>query len=466
MKASTFAGPPPSAAVHRQFAPVAPSLERRRLQSYLGIMLGDIVAIFAGFALAGYLYLGWKGANSSAVQAQLLLPIFLTIALYNGSYALGVLMRPYLGMIRSAFALFLAAAALVFIAFYTKSSADFSRVAFTIGVLFSGLMLIWTRAQMRSFVAWRCGSHVMNELVIDDGGPHVDLPGVTRISAAAHGLVPDLGDPHAMDRIGLTLCNMDRVVVSCPPERRGAWAIIFKGANIAGEVLDDAVVELGAQGAREAGGHGWLLVSSGPLGLRARAAKRLFDICLAGGALLLLSPVMLAVALAILIEDGRPVLFFQRRVGRGNRFFAIAKFRSMTNGETDGDGHVSTAREDQRITRVGRFIRRTSIDELPQLFNVLRGDMSLVGPRPHAIGSQAGDKLFWEVDTRYWQRHSLRPGLSGLAQVRGLRGATEQESDLANRLQADLEYLEGWSIWRDIRIIFLTLRVVMHEQAF
>ncbi len=92
--------------------------------------------------------------------------------------------------------------------------------------------------------------------------------------------------------------------------------------------------------------------------------------------------------------------------------------------------------------------------------------MSLVGPRPHAIGSQAGDKLFWEVDNRYWQRHSLRPGLSGLAQVRGLRGATEQESDLASRLQADLEYLEGWTIWRDIRIVFLTLRVLLHDKAF
>ena len=115
---------------------------------------------------------------------------------------------------------------------------------------------------------------------------------------------------------------------------------------------------------------------------------------------------------------------------------------------------------------MGRFIRRTSIDELPQLINVIEGKMSLVGPRPHALGSQAGDKLFWEVDRRYWLRHALKPGLTGLAQVRGLRGATAQESDLADRLGADLEYLNGWSLWRDMRIIAATLGVLVHDRAF
>lgn len=446
--------------------PLAPSLERRRLQCYLAILLGDVLAIFAGFGAAGYLYLGWEGMADASVQAQLLTPIFLTIALYNGSYSMGVLSDAVHGIVRGLLALAISATVVVFIAFYTKSSAEFSRFAFTLGIGLTALLLVWTRNQMRDFVAWRCGDRVLNELTIHDGGPHVEMPGTFVISAEQAGLVPDLANPHALDRIGLILRNIDRVSVSCPPERRAAWAMILKGANVDGEVLDDSVLALGAQGARAAGGHGWLEVSTGPLGLRSRLMKRLLDFGISAAALVVLSPLMLVAALAILIEDGRPVLFSQRRLGRGNRFFEVLKFRSMAKARSDSDGLQSTQREDDRITGVGRFIRRTSIDELPQLINVLRGDMSLVGPRPHAIGSQAGDKLFWEVDTRYWLRHSLKPGMSGLAQVRGLRGATEQESDLANRLQSDLEYLEGWTIWRDIRIIALTLRVVIHDRAF
>ena len=126
----------------------------------------------------------------------------------------------------------------------------------------------------------------------------------------------------------------------------------------------------------------------------------------------------------------------------------------------------ATTSSRQRVTRVGAFLRKSSIDELPQLFNVLKGDMSLVGPRPHAIGSLAGNKLFWEVDQRYWHRHSLRPGLTGLAQIRGLRGATDHESDLSSRLQSDLEYLVGWTIFRDVRILFATVGVLVHDRAF
>ena len=132
----------------------------------------------------------------------------------------------------------------------------------------------------------------------------------------------------------------------------------------------------------------------------------------------------------------------------------------------DAEGNRSASKDDDRITRIGGFLRKTSMDELPQLLNVLIGDMSIVGPRPHALGSQAGNKLFWQVDHRYWQRHSLRPGITGLAQIRGFRGATEKESDLTSRLQADLEYLAGWTIWRDIQIIIATAKVVVHDRAF
>jgi len=442
---------------------LAPSLERRRLQCYLGLIVADALALLFGFGLGGYLYLG---DVEGFILGQLVLPIYVTIALYNGAYSLEALRQPWNGMASAELALAISSAAVVFIAFYLKASTDFSRFAFTLGLTFAGLALLWIRVQMRSFVTWRCGINVVNELIIDDGGPSVAIDGAIRLDAGQAGIAPRLDDPHALDRIGLALRNIDRVIVSCPPPRRADWALMLKGANIEGEVIDEAVALLGAQGARIAGGNGLLLVSAGPLGLRARAMKRTLDIVAASAAILVLSPLLLLVALAVKLEDGGPVLFVQRRMGRGNTFFNMYKFRSMSVAGSDSDGNVSTARDDARVTRIGGLLRRTSIDEFPQLFNVLLGNMSLVGPRPHAIGSQAGDKLFWEVDQRYWQRHSLKPGMSGLAQVRGFRGATERESDLTDRLQSDLEYLEGWTVMRDIKIIIQTLGVLVHDRAY
>jgi len=307
----------------------AQPLEQRRLQGYLAQMLGDIFSIFAGFGLSGYLYLGLDGLDQAAILAQLLLPVFLTVALYNGAYALSTLRSARTGALRGLSALAISAAVVVFITFYTKSSAEFSRVLFTAGVIITGLVLVWTRLQMREFVRWRCGTRLINELLIDDGGPPIDLPGAIRVDAGALGLAPALDDPVQLNRIGAVLHAIDRAVVTCPPARRAAWATILKGANIDGEVIDPAVAELGAHGARSVNGQGFLRVSVGPLGLRARAAKRLFDLVLAGGGLLVLSPLILLVTIAILLEDGSPVLFVQRRVGRSNRFFAMYKFRSM-----------------------------------------------------------------------------------------------------------------------------------------
>jgi len=445
---------------------LAPSLERRRLQCYLALIIADSIALLAGFVIASFLYTGYSGVSADLVTAQLILPIFLTIAFYNGSYSIDSLGSVVLGFDRAFFALTLSALFVALIAFVTKSGGEFSRVGFFAGTALAAALLAWSRLSMRSFVHWRCGANVRNELVIDDGGPTVKVPGAIVASADALGLRADLNDPGVLDRIDRVLRNIDRVVVSCPLERRAVWAMLLKGANIEGEVLDEQVRVLGAQGARVIGDQGMLLVSVGPLGLRARVIKRLFDLVCAGIAIVVLSPLLALVALAIKFDDGGPILFVQKRVGRSNRFFQMYKFRSMAVNRADRDGLVSASRDDNRVTRVGAFMRRTSIDELPQLFNVLKGDMSIVGPRPHALGSHAGDKLFWEVDRRYWHRHSLKPGLSGLAQVRGYRGATESESDLLNRLQSDLEYLEGWTITRDITIILLTLRVLVHDRAF
>lgn len=445
---------------------LAISLERARLRLYLIQMALDVVLLLGSFFAAGAIYFGGVVPRQPFLAAQLMLPLYLTIALHNSTYSLGSLTNWRTAVWKMIAAMFIAAALLNFLAFFVKLNTFFSRVMFVGGFVGAIAVMTATRYAIGRWVARTWGPNPINILQIDAGGPMLRIPHAVRVDAQEHDLRPVLDDPHALDRLARYFRNMDQVVVNCPLEQRAAWAQVLKGSGVHGEVTSHVEPAIGALGLEHRGELVTLLVSTGPLGMRARASKRLFDIGVSLLGLIVLAPVLLGAAVCILLEDGGPVLFRQRRLGRGNRFFDIYKLRTMTVASSDAEGHRSTGRSDDRITRVGGFLRRTSIDELPQLINVLKGEMSIVGPRPHALGSQAGDKLFWQVDHRYWQRHSLRPGITGLAQVRGLRGATDTETDLSSRLQADLEYLAGWSIVRDVQIIFATFRVLRHERAF
>lgn len=445
---------------------LAPSLERRRLRLYLLQMLLDGGCLLAGFLLSADLYLGAPFDPTVWEGAQLLLPLYWTAALLNRTYSVDSLVWQPRGLQRALTALMLAVLLQIVVLFLGRSSLFVSRFGFAGGLIFASLFIIIQRLNLRGFILRHVGPRAINLLVIDDGGPAIDLPDSFRINAQAARISPALDDPHALDRFATAIRNMDRVVVSCPPERRWAWAMVLKGGQMRGEIVDAEVDALGVLATSREAGVGTLVVATGPLGLRARLLKRALDLAITVSALLVLSLPLLVIAALVHLEDGGPALFLQRRVGRNNQFFSIYKFRSMRLEHADAGGVQSASRDDDRVTRIGRFLRKTSIDELPQLLNVLKGDMSLVGPRPHALASQAGSKLFWEVDSRYWQRHALRPGMSGLAQIRGLRGATDTEDDLTDRLQADLEYVEGWTILRDIRILFSTIWVVFHDRAY
>jgi len=195
--------------------------------------------------------------------------------------------------------------------------------------------------------------------------------------------------------------------------------------------------------------------------------KALFDRVVGGVLLLLLLPVLLAVALLIKLDSPGPVLFRQPRVGFDNRMFSICKFRTMRADQADLLADRQTTRGDPRITRVGRWLRRYSIDELPQLLNVLGGTMSLVGPRPHAPNTKAADKLFADVVGQYALRHRVKPGITGWAQVNGWRGETRTEEQLRQRVRHDLDYIQNWSLWLDVKIMALTLlREVRSTTAF
>lgn len=190
-------------------------------------------------------------------------------------------------------------------------------------------------------------------------------------------------------------------------------------------------------------------------------AKRTEDLVLASIGLLVLSPVMLLTAILIRLTSAGPALFVQPRVGFNNEVINVLKFRSMYADEADLKGLETTTKDDPRVTPLGRVIRRLSIDELPQLLNVIKGDMSLVGPRPHATHMRVGDLFYQEAVKGYAGRHRVKPGITGLAQVKGSRGEIRTLERAKRRVELDQHYISHWSVWLDIWILLLTVRAVL-----
>ncbi len=195
--------------------------------------------------------------------------------------------------------------------------------------------------------------------------------------------------------------------------------------------------------------------------------KRAFDIVFSSVALVLLSPVMLAAAIAIRMESKGPIIFRQKRFGFNNEVIEVMKFRSMFHDMADADAKVAVTRNDPRVTRVGRFIRKTSIDELPQLINVIRGTLSLVGPRPHAVNAHTKNLLWDEVVDGYFGRHKVKPGVTGWAQIKGWRGEVDNDEKIRRRVEHDLYYIENWSILLDLYIVMVTpFKLINSDNAY
>ena len=193
-----------------------------------------------------------------------------------------------------------------------------------------------------------------------------------------------------------------------------------------------------------------------PLNGWSTIAKWTFDKIVGAVALVLLAPVLAAVAVMIKLDSRGPVLFRQKRYGFNNELIEVYKFRSMFTDKTDATASKLVTRNDARVTRVGRFIRRTSLDELPQLFNVMNGTLSLVGPRPHAVQAKAADRLYGEVVDGYFARHKVKPGITGWAQINGWRGETDTAEKIQKRVEFDMYYIDNWSVFLDLYILAKT----------
>lgn len=252
--------------------------------------------------------------------------------------------------------------------------------------------------------------------------------------------------------VALPLSNVPRLGVMIRELRDTTASIYFLPDMFAFETIQGRLVDLYGMPA--------ISVCDTPFHGMDAVLKRTTDVALAGLALLGAAPLMVAIALAVKLSSRGPVLFRQRRYGLNGEQINVYKFRSMTVCE-DGAVVTQATRNDCRITPLGRFLRRTSLDELPQLLNVLQGKMSLVGPRPHAI---AHNEMYRKLISGYMIRHKVRPGITGWAQVNGMRGETDTIEKMSARVKFDIDYLNSWSPWLDLRILLRTAMLVVRDE--
>ena len=437
----------------------------KRVRLLLCLLPVDVALINLGFSAVEWIRHGRFWSQETGVLSSALVMIYVVCGFAVRAFSSTTLLTRSTSMMRACVSLTLAFTILTANIFLFRVGDQYSQIelAAAAGLCFV-LISLW-RDLYVSICRRALGGTLYSTLVLNDGS-------VSHVLHATRGhnieRFFDLENPGPddYDRLARLLGSVDKVIIETCPERRMAWADIFKGMNVHAEVVAPELVLLQPQGIGEFDRHKTLVIARGPLSLRDRVIKRGFDLAFSLTAIVFLAPLMVVTAIAIKIDSPGPIFFRQPRIGRQNRIFRVYKFRSMYVDQNDTRGGNSTQRGDPRVTRIGRLIRATSIDELPQFLNVMFGDMSVVGPRPHAIHSTAEDLLFWDIDKRYWHRHSCKPGITGLAQVMGLRGATHFKSELTNRVSADLQYTQSWTIWEDFRIVFRTLAVVVHKNAY
>ncbi|SOB80600.1 exopolysaccharide biosynthesis polyprenyl glycosylphosphotransferase [Sphingomonas guangdongensis] len=444
---------------------LARRVKHRRALRILAL-IGDVVAIFLSFAAAATVWYGNPLDNQARDTVAAIVPIYVLIGLTQHIFTMALIARAKVSAFRACGSLIIAIGLVGLVAFFLQAVGGVSRAVVGLGTVAAIVSVATFRSWLALHAHKLLGEVTINEVVIRDGVAGDVHHGSIVLDATRDNIGLRLDSPAMLDRLGRCLQRADRVIVMCPPERRVDWVSALKSANVNGEIRAGELDAIGAIGLRSYNGGTTLAVASAPLALSDQVLKRALDLSLVIAAMPVVLPIMAATALAVKLDSRGPVFFRQPRVGLGNRVFRMYKFRSMRVAQGDLAGSTSTRRNDSRITRVGAFIRKTSLDELPQVLNVLTGDMSIVGPRPHPLECKAEDQLFWDIDGRYWHRHAVKPGMTGLAQIRGFRGATETTSDLTNRLQADLEYVSGWSLWRDLAIIVATFRVLSHKNAF
>lgn len=371
-------------------------------------------------------------------------------------------------------------AGMMSLAFFFKVGADFSRVWIASWYV-SGLTVLFGERLALSFLAkkWMREGRLYRRAVIVGGGPEAeqlikaleaspdtdirivgifDDRGAERVSPIVAGY-PKLGNIDQLVEFARN-SRLDLLIVSLPVTAETRLLQLLKKLWVL-----PVDIRLSAHTNKlrfrprtysYIGNVPFIDISDKPIANWDFVKKWLFDKIVASLALIALTPVLLLIALAIKLDSKGPVLFRQKRLGFNNEQIDVYKFRTMYADATDAEASKLVTKDDPRVTRVGRFLRKTSLDELPQFFNVVKGNLSLVGPRPHALKAKAADKLYADAVDGYFARHRVKPGVTGWAQINGWRGETDTQEKIQRRVEHDLYYIENWSVTFDLYILLMT----------
>jgi len=376
---------------------------------------------------------------------------------------------------------------LLLIAFGLKTTDHYSRIWFATWIASVAGALVVHRLVLLGLVAhWAKQGLLKARTVIIGAGPHGSrlaqhIRDHGRLNTRVMGFIdergsrspgtlegyPLLGDMDALERM-VRNHEVDEVVIALPWEAEDRLHAVTHRLSLLPVQVRMAPDFTGFDYASGRysflAGVPMLNVFERPISGWSSVIKTLEDKVAAPLLVLMALPVMALVAVLIKLDSPGPVFFRQQRYGFNNNLIGVYKFRTMYVDKTDATARKLATRNDPRLTRIGRILRATSLDELPQLLNVLRGEMSLVGPRPHAVHAGVGERTYWDIVDDYAARHKVKPGITGWAQVNGWRGETDTDEKIRKRVEHDLYYIENWSLWLDIKIVLKTALVVLSRQ--
>jgi Undecaprenyl-phosphate glucose phosphotransferase len=482
---------------------VSLAIERRTKRCYrprhvsLSVIPGllrivDCVTVFMASLLAFALYLADSNAEPSSYMLLGLVGSFLvgnTLQM-AGAYRLSAIRDPWSGLGGTIQAVVAVAVVLIVIGFLTRTSMAWSRLWAGLWFVFTIIGLTSVRAGLLLLMQHlaKDGSLRRNVAVVGAGAEaerllaHLASAGETTVrvvglfdnrstrvpkSVSGYPVRGRVADLHEFAKT----VPVDEIIVALPWTAEASLVSIFSQLRCLPIDVRLAPGPIGYHLPSRPVSHlahlPLLHIADRPLDDWGRAFKWLEDRILGSLILLLIALPMALIALAVKLDSRGPALFRQKRYGFNKQIIEVLKFRTMHIDHCDPNGVVSTQVNDARLTRVGAFLRRTSLDELPQFINVLRGDMSIVGPRPHAIETKTGDQLLEDVVGEYRVRHKVKPGITGWAQINGWRGTLDSVEKLRKRVEFDIYYLENWSLMFDFKIIALTiLKIFIGKNAY